>query len=323
MDADTLDDGELDLIAALQIAPRASLQTLAATLGVTTGTIGRRLTRVRRDHDLKFVGQVPWWSGRVTPSHVWISTKPGKVNDVAAAVAGLDETQFVATTTGRADVYCILQPDTREGMADLLTSRLPAIPGIVQTHSEVGLHRYASGSSWRVSRLSDDQEASLVAHRHGPIPDAPESLTEDEQRIAEVLRRDARATAAEVARDLGRSPSTAYRLTQALLDRGLVQPRVEIEPRLLGFPLEAVISITTSAKSTKQVAQALAGHPSARYVSTVAGTSTIIHQGLFQHEQGLADFLSDDIADYPGIQTFDVAIVLDVLTRYWSPRPQS
>ncbi|WP_433872690.1 Lrp/AsnC family transcriptional regulator [Saccharopolyspora sp. CA-218241] len=319
MSAGALGGGDLDLVAALQIAPRASMQVLAAALGVSTGTVSRRMARLRERHGVRIVGQVPWWLGGATPHHVWISTAPGSTNQVAAAVAELDEAQFVATTTGRADVFCILHPTRRADAADLLTRTLPSIPGIVGTHSEPGLHRFASGSSWRIERLGAERERQLFEHRHGPLPAAPVPFGEEEREVAGVLQRDGRASAADVARELGKSASTAYRLTQSLLDRGLVQPRVEIEPALLGYPLEAVVSLATSASTMRDTATALATHPSARYVTTVAGTSSVIHQGVFQHDDDLARFLTDDLGRHPGITAFEVSVVLRVLTRYWTP----
>lgn len=324
MSSETLEPGDLDLVAALQIAPRASIQVLAATLGVSTGTVSRRMARLRREHSMRVVGQVPWWiDSDATPHHVWISTAPGRTVPVAMAVAELDETQFAAITTGRADVYCILHPPRRADAAELLATRLPSIPGVVRNHSELGLHRYVSGSSWRLNRLSEDQERQLREYRHGPPPSGPEQLSAEEREVARALRGDGRATAAEIARVLDKSASTAYRLAQSLLERGLVQPRVEIEPALLGYPLEAVISLATSAGSMRDIATALGTHPSARYVSTVAGTSAVIHHGLFRHEDDLSAFLTDDLGRHAGIQAFEVAIVLRVLTRYWTPRHRS
>lgn len=318
---ETLEPGDLDLVAALQIAPRAGVRVLADVLGVSTGTVGRRMARMREQHAMRVVGQVPWWIGSdATPHHVWISTISGHTESAAADIAELDEAQFVATTTGRADVYCILHPSRRVAAAELLTATLPSIPGVARSHSELGLHRYLSGASWRLTRLGADQEHQLAEHRHALPPTEPRRLTGEERRIAGVLQRNGRASTAEIARELGMSASTAYRLTQSLLDRGLVQPRIEIEPALLGYPLEAVVSLSTSAGSMQDVAAALSAHPSARYVSTVAGTSSVIHHGLFRHEDDLADFLARDLGRYPGVTRFEISVVLRVLTRYWTPR---
>ncbi len=88
-----------------------------------------------------------------------------------------------------------------------------------------------------------------------------------------------------MSRELGIGQSTAYRVTQSLLQRGLVRPRVEIEPALLGYALEAVVALTVSPGGMREAARTLARHPSARYVSTNAGAFSVVHQGVFRDEE--------------------------------------
>lgn len=114
-------------------------------------------------------------------------------------------------------------------------------------------------------------------------------------------------------------PTTPTGRHQPHAPQQLVQPRIEIEPALLGYPLEAVVSLATSASTMRETATALAAHPSARYVTTVAGTSSVIHQGVFRHDDDLATFLTDDLGEHSGITAFEVSVVLHVLTRYWTP----
>lgn len=320
---DGLDEVDLDLVAALQVAPRAGLPLIASALGVSVSTVSRRLARLRRERGLRVVGQVPWWvSSDGNPCHVWIAAQPGAAPSVAREIARMPEARFVAVTTGRADVYCILHPARRQDTAALLVDRVPAICDVVSTRSELGLRMYASGATWRLPRLDESQLSRLRAGQ-GPAAAGTSSETNrDESGVLQLLQDNARVTAAEAARVLGMSPSTAYRAIQSLVERGTVVPRVEIEPSLLGYPLEVVLSLSTSPGSVAETAGALAGHRATRYVSTVAGRSSIIHQGLFRGEDDLADFLTVDLAALPGITAFEVSVVARVLTRYWSAREQ-
>lgn len=316
-----LASADLDLVAALQAAPRASVRLLAEVLDTSVSTVSRRLTRLRDQHVLRVVGQVPWSVFSDShPHHVWITTRPGHAGRVADEIAGWSQARFVAVTTGQSDVYCILHPQRREQVADLLAVQLPAAQGVAGTHSELGLRMYASAPTWRLPRLRDDQLHKLSAVFPPPFTGEPfVQLSEEESRAAVLLQQDGRATAAEAARLLDVSSSTAYRMLHSLLERGIVRPRVEIEPALLGYPLEAVLSLHTAPHSTPEVADALGMHASARYVSTIAGRCSIIHHGVFRNEDHLADFLTHDLAELPGITALEVAIVLHILTRYWSP----
>ncbi|WP_154693896.1 Lrp/AsnC family transcriptional regulator, partial [Streptomyces afghaniensis] len=150
--------------------------------------------------------------------------------------------------------------------------------------------------------------------------DRPAAPPGDELRTLRLLAADGRTTAAQVSRELGIGQSTAYRVTQSLLQRGLVRPRVEIEPGLLGYALEAVVALTVSPGGMREAARTLARHPSARYVSTNAGTFSVVHQGVFRDEEGLAEFLTRDLAELPGVISFDVSVVLQALRRHWLDR---
>ncbi|WP_049564562.1 Lrp/AsnC family transcriptional regulator [Nonomuraea sp. SBT364] len=310
-----LDDADLDLVAALQIAPRASAAALADVLGMSASTVGRRLARMEDQRILRVIGQVDWAArAEGNPRHVWVTTEPGASSRVARALADLPEAQLVAETSGKSDVYCAVHPVDRAQARELLTARIPSVPGIVATHSELVLRALTKADSWRLHRLREAQVLALSE----PAEQAEEPARgADEHGVLRLLRADGRITAAQAARALGLSQSTAYRMIQSLLRRGVVRPRVEIEPALLGYSLEVVIALTTSPGAIQPVADELARHPSARYVSIVAGTTSVIHQGVFRHEDDLGDFLTRDLAHLPGITALQVSVVLKMLRRYW------
>ncbi|MCR3721700.1 MULTISPECIES: Lrp/AsnC family transcriptional regulator [Prauserella salsuginis group] len=321
--AGKLESGDLDLVAALQVAPRAPLAAIASTLGVSSSTVSRRMARLEADGVLRVIGQLDWSvTGHGNPWHVWVNAGAGSARKVAATIAELPESQLVATTAGRADVYCAVQAASQDAVQDLLGERIAAIPGVDSAHSELVLRGVALADSWRLPRLSDDQLAALRAHAEADDvrTEPPGELTEDALRVARLLREHGRITAAQLARELGSTQSTAYRLLHTLLDRGIVRPRVEIEPRLLGYGLEAVIALTVAPGSIRTVSESLARHTSARYVSIVAGNSSVIHQGVFRDEDGLAEFLTSDLGALPGVLSFDVSVLLDVRKRYWRDR---
>ncbi|MBN6042114.1 Lrp/AsnC family transcriptional regulator [Amycolatopsis sp. 195334CR] len=318
-----LNEADLDLVAALQVAPRASAAVLAEALDMSASTVGRRLTRLAEQRLLRVIGQVEW-SARAegNPRHVWVTTQPGAAGRVAHALARLPEAQLVAETSGRSDVYLAAHLPDRAQARELLTERIPGVPGVAGTHSELVLRALTRADSWRLHRLSEAQ-VDLLARAEEPVGTASAGgvkVSADERRVLALLQRDGRITAAEAGRVLGLSQSTTYRLIQSILRRGIVRPRVEVEPALLGYGLEAVIALTISPGAIQPVAEELARHPSARYVSIVAGTTSVIHQGVFRNEDEMADFLTRDLAPLPGISALQVSVVLRMLRRYWIHR---
>ncbi|MBL1101544.1 Lrp/AsnC family transcriptional regulator [Streptomyces coffeae] len=320
--ASKLDNVDLDLVAALQVAPRAPLSALADVLGISASTISRRLSRLEEERLLRVIGQVEWpMLAEGNPMHVWVSTAPGQARQVARRLAELPEIPFVATTTGRTDVYCSVHAARQSRARELLMTQIPSVPGIRSAHTELVLRASTKSDSWRLRRLNDTQVRAL--REVADTQDEPSTVADfsaDELRAVELLRHDGRANAADVARAVGISQSTAYRLSQSLFQRGLVRPRVEIEPTLLGYTLEVVAELHVAPGAIQEVADALARHPSSRYVSIVAGTSSVIHHGVFRDEEGLAELLTRDLAALPGITACEVSVMLDVLRRYWIGR---
>jgi len=316
-----LTEPELDLIAALQVAPRASVAVLAEALDVSASTVGRRLLRLEDQRILRVIGQVEWTArARGNPRHVWVTTEPGASGSAAKALARFPEVQLAAETAGRSDVYLAVHVPDRAQARELLADRIPGVAGVAGTHSELVLRALTRADSWRLHRLSQDQHAILAGEQ--VVPAAPDGFdtdkaSPDERRLIGLLAGNGRITAAEAGRILGLSQSTAYRLIQSTLRRGIVRPRVEVEPAQLGYELEAIIALTVTPGAIQDVARELARHPSARYVSIVAGTASIIHQGVFRNEDEMADFLTRDLAPLPGITALQVSVVLRMLRRYW------
>ncbi|MFI9450646.1 Lrp/AsnC family transcriptional regulator [Amycolatopsis sp. NPDC052450] len=316
-----LTEPDLDLIAALQVAPRASVAALAEALDVSASTVGRRLTRLEEQRILRVIGQVEWRArARGNPRHVWVTTEPGASGSAAKALARFPEVQLAAETAGRSDVYLAVHVPDRAQARELLAERIPGVAGVAGTHSELVLRALTRADSWRLHRLSEEQQEILA--REQVVPGTPDGFDADEvgpdeRRLIGLLAGNGRITAAEAGRILDLSQSTAYRLIQSTLRRGIVRPRVEVEPAQLGYELEAVIALTITPGAIQAVAGELARHPSARYVSIVAGTASVIHQGVFRNEDEMADFLTRDLAPLPGITALQVSVVLRMLRRYW------
>ncbi|MFJ2216733.1 Lrp/AsnC ligand binding domain-containing protein [Streptomyces sp. NPDC101062] len=319
-----LDDVDLDLVAALQLAPRTPVNALAEVLDSSPSTIARRLARLRAERLLRVVGRLDWpLITTENPRQVWITCEPGRSQEVARRILELAEVQTLLLTTGSADLYCSVYPLLGTDIFDLLTHRLPGIPGIVSTESQLVLRAYTMGQSWRLHRLSEEQTGRLREHAVQITQErrtSPDELSELERRTLELMVDNGRIPAADIARELDVSRSTAYRTSQALLESGALWPRVEIEPALLGYPLTALLSLTVLPQAIPRLLDTLGGHPSARYVSMVAGSTSVIHHGVFRDEEDLADFITTDLGAFPEVTRVNTCVGVRVLRRHWTAR---
>ncbi|MCP2163270.1 Lrp/AsnC family transcriptional regulator [Goodfellowiella coeruleoviolacea] len=319
-----LDDADLDLVAALQLAPRAPLNTIAEVLGTSASTVGRRMQRLQESRLLRFISTVHWsllTTGN--PYVVWIKCEPGTTSGVAAAIQQVREAQSILITSGDADIYCTIYPLSGTDLRRLLTHTLPAIPGIASIQAHLVLRAARQAVAWHLNRLTDAQAAALREHvdadPNSP-PDRVGPLTEAESNTLRLLFDDGRISAAQAARELDVSRSTAYRLIQSVLEQGAARPRVEIEPAVLGFPLTALITLDVQPRHIPTVLAALRAGPSGRFTVMTAGPAPITHHAVFRDEEHLSRFVTDDLGALPGIDGLNMSTALAVLRRQWIDR---
>ncbi|MFB9432224.1 Lrp/AsnC family transcriptional regulator [Streptoalloteichus tenebrarius] len=314
-----LDEVDLDVIAALQLDPRAPFDRIADLLGGSGRTVARRVERMVDAGILRFVGEVHRsLLSEGSRVHSFVRTEPQRINDVAAALTEMPEVAFCCTTAGRASVYCTAVP-AGGARADFLTRRLPAVPGILATRSEIELRVLRKASSWRLPRLTPAQRRELT-RPEGEFALRPRPLSEEERGAVELLRADSRLAFADLARALGMTQPRARRLVLGLFEEGLVRPRVDIEPSALGYRTEAIISLNTRFGRTAAVADALARYEGTRYVARVAGTASLLCQVVFRDETALADFMDGQLSGVDEVVQAEVSVILDVTKRLWIPR---
>ncbi|MET8629341.1 Lrp/AsnC family transcriptional regulator [Kitasatospora sp. NPDC004669] len=320
-----LDRMDLDLIAALQHAPRAPFDVLARALDSSARTITRRYARLVDAGVLTVICEVDWsLLAEGMPVNVWIQAEPGQAAKVAKQLSDRPDTTFVATTTGTGDVFCMLHGTTRAATAAAVANDVPGIAGIHSLRTEWVLRRLTSTAAWRLPRLDPTQIAALSAHAITPDPTTAElgaHLSDLERATIDLLRNDARLAYSCIARALDITESRARRTVAPMLDSGLLRPRVEVDPRLLGYQVEAVLGINCRPHAVNRLAASLTEHPATRFLALTGATTMLTYVGVFHDEQQLADFLTSDFPGSEEITSVECSLQLDVFKRYWIPRP--
>ena len=321
-----LDPADLDIVAALQIAPRAPINLIAEVIGLKPTTASRRLANLQERGVLRVIASARWTvltSGN--PYVVWIKCSPGRTDAVANELRRVPEVQSIMMTTGATDLYCTVYPLPDTEVQQLLMTRLPAIDGVSSIRSDLVLRAAREGFGWRLHRLTEEQTATLTALADYD-PDSPAtaspSLGPNEHGALAMLLDDGRTSSAQVARKLNISNSSAYRLVQNLLESGTARPRAEIEPALLGYPITALISLEVQPQHIPEALARLSAHESARYTVMTAGPSSVFYHGVFRSEEALADFVTGHIGALPGIVGMNMSMVLRVLRRQWIDREE-
>ncbi len=136
-----MDRYDLAIVEALKEDARASNAQIARSVGVSEGTVRRRLRRLMDDKlvEVRVIAN----PGRVgEPSHcfVGVSVKPDRLDEALAAVCELEEVTLAASSTGSYDmVVCVSVGDSRQ-LGEFLLRRLGAVPGVLRTETHVLLN---------------------------------------------------------------------------------------------------------------------------------------------------------------------------------------
>ncbi len=135
-----MDELDRRLIELLQLDGRASNAKIARELGVSEGTVRRRLSRLIQDDAIR-IAAVPNLEklGYGTTALIGVQARPGKSDAVAEALATQEEVQYVAVTTGSYDVFIWLAAESTERLGNLLHTRIGVIEGVQNTHTFVNL----------------------------------------------------------------------------------------------------------------------------------------------------------------------------------------
>ena len=135
-----MDELDRKIIELLQVNGRASNARIARDVGVSEGTVRRRLRRLVQDEIIRVVAVPdPEKMGFNTVAIIGIQADPDKIDDVAARLSELQETQYVSLTTGSFDIFIWVALPSSEELGNFLRRKVGITPGIRRTETFVNL----------------------------------------------------------------------------------------------------------------------------------------------------------------------------------------
>ena len=136
----SLDQLDKTIINALQANGRASNAEVARTLGVSEGTIRRRLKRLTQNNVIKVVAYPePKVLGFSTEALIGLQVDPDKTDSVVQNVSKIEETYWVSVTTGTFDMFAWVALPSSEELGNFLREKIGAIDGVQRTETFVSL----------------------------------------------------------------------------------------------------------------------------------------------------------------------------------------
>ncbi|MBC3192783.1 Lrp/AsnC family transcriptional regulator [Pseudonocardia sp. C8] len=195
-------DVDAELVRALQVDGRASVQTLAHRVGQSRAVVSARLHAMLADGTVRVVAAVdPAFLGQHVLAHVSIRTD-GVVDTVAGYLRGLDETVLVSAVGGAHDLVTEIRVGSMAELHELLAD--------IRRLREVG----------EINTLiySTVVKGFFVSDYRGDL-----SLDDTDLALVELLQRDGRMTYRALGESVRLSPSAVTTRVQRLIDGGVIR----------------------------------------------------------------------------------------------------
>jgi len=215
----------LQVVHALQEAPRAPWSVLASTLGTDARTVSRRYddlvgsgsVRVVATAGPRMLGQVRWALLRIAP-------RPGQAEKVARQLATWPMATTIRVVDGSFAVYALLAGDDNRAIWREAQDQVARIPEIATAEIHTIIESLDVGRAHRFDSLSRKQVADLrsYAAKAAPPDREPTPLTRTDAALLNLLNVDGRMEVAAVAAALDRNPSWVSRRISRLQADGLL-----------------------------------------------------------------------------------------------------
>ncbi len=312
---ETLSLLDQQIVAALQIAPRASWQQIATALEVSESTVSRHAKTLLASERVRVSAMPdPIRCGLGFPVLLQLGCAVGEAEQVAARLAQRPDVRFVALLSGSHDIVVELVVPSRFHLAEVVLNELNQIPGIVRSSSEVVVRNFKFSYDWARGLLGDRVDRLPVAPTPAGPP-RPTKVDEHDLTLVQLLAEDGRTSAAELAKLSDLSESSVRRRVEALTASGALHFATFIDPMLMGFQAPLFLWLNVDLRHLEEVAHALSEQVAVRYVSASAGDSDLIAEVILPDLDHVYDFLTTVVGPLPGIRRSDVALELGTVKR--------
>lgn len=135
-----MDELDRKIISLLQENGRSSNARIARAIGVSEGTVRRRLKILVDDEIIQVVAMPnPEKLGFRCEAIIGVQADPDKMDSVAEHLAQLEDVQFVTLTTGTYDIFTWVTVPSSDDLGILLRTKIGTIPGVRRTETFITL----------------------------------------------------------------------------------------------------------------------------------------------------------------------------------------
>ena len=300
----SFDEIDTACIKALISNPRGSWRELSQIRDVPEKKLSRRLVKLLNDQVIRTAIELnPLVTNKGYTVHVWISVKFGKEKEIAQFFANRPEVRIVFLTTGLADIFLEIGLEKAADLSIWMHDFVTQIPDIKTVETQAVLKPFTWASK---PKALDGISVKNVNVRN---------LTETELKLIHALSIDGRSSIKSLAEQIELSEHKTQKLLSDLLEEGIFNIRVDVEPSLMGYKSEAIILIKARPDSANHIAKTLSELKYTRCLFGISGDSQFFWHVLCNDLSDLWKLITEDLGNFEGIQSCNTNMVTLALKR--------
>ena len=233
-----IDEMDLLLVHALQLAPRAPWSEVSEATGLDASTAARRW-RTLLDSGMAWTTVAPGNDrvrGVLAGGTVEVHCRTDAIDTLAEKIAMNPLVLSVEKLSHRCELLLEVVGFGMSHLSQVAHEQIVLLADVEHVRLAFATDLFGEGGSWQLDALSPVQQRKLRRFTAAPTGERP-PRDEVTAQIAAVLRDDVRASAADVARQLGWSESSARRRLERVLTTQALRLRVDLAQPVTGFPL--------------------------------------------------------------------------------------
>lgn len=151
-------------------------------------------------------------------------------------------------------------------------------------------------------------------NRYSPFDDT-------DWQISRALRKDARRSASDIARELDLKPRTVRNRIDKMVELGAARPYWVFEPSQFGYVIAADIFLEIDAQRADIIHAELLKLPQVSYLAYGRGKEALSIEGLFKTLEEMDDFIHFTLPAFEGVTVKSSALVPKVLRNLYEWEP--
>jgi len=314
-----LSEEDLALIQVLQTSPRLGWADAAKVLGVHATTLAARWERLKSGGAAWVTAHLAGDPQQMLLAFVAVDCDMNLRDSVTAQLAAIPEIITVEEAASNRDLMLTVITRSLEEFSTKVIAQLKTIEGLTKYQTALCTRLHTSADEWRLNILSRAQLATLRTLGQPGTSDGKQAvagqLPESHLDLLPFLARDGRATAAEIARDLGRHPATVQRQLNRVLASGILLFRCEIAQGYSSYPVTCQWFANVPAGRHEEAAAAIRTISNVRLSASTTGPTNFV---IIMWLQSLADVMTAELAlqqKVPGMELVESVVMLRTVKR--------